>query len=222
MATSFTSRTNRAGGFMVSEAEQFRSRETITILSGQNLQAGAVLGRVNSGQSVSAAPAAGNTGNGVLGTVTPSGPAGNGAYQIEIIEAAANAGRFQVTDPGGVIVGDGTVGVAFTGGGLAFTLADGATDFVAGDRFVVTVSGAAGKYKEYNPGNTDGSNVPRAILWDDVDATAGDVRGAGVVRSCQVNQGELIWFSGASGGQITAGIAALADIGIICRPSVPA
>jgi hypothetical protein len=59
-------------------------------------------------------------------------------------------------------------------------------------------------------------------LWGWTDATAGNAIAAAVVRDCEVNQGELTWFSGASGGQITAGIAALATIGIICRPSVPA
>ncbi|BBK30302.1 bacteriophage lambda head decoration protein D [Stella humosa] len=38
--------TRHAGGFMVSEANGFRSRETVTVLSGQVLQAGTVLGRI--------------------------------------------------------------------------------------------------------------------------------------------------------------------------------
>lgn len=37
-------------------------------------------------------------------------------------------------------IGDGVVGSAFSAGGLAFTLADGATDFVAGDSFTIAVT----------------------------------------------------------------------------------
>lgn len=38
-----------AGGFLLSEANGSRSREEVTILEGQNLAAGAVLGRITSG-----------------------------------------------------------------------------------------------------------------------------------------------------------------------------
>lgn len=206
---------------MVSEANGFRSRETVTVLSGQVLKAGHVVGRVFSGGSGASAAAAGNVGNGVMGAITVTN-APPGVYELEIIEAAANAGAFQVAGPDGVIVGTGNVAAAYSVGGLAFTLADGATDFKPGDRFIITVSGGTGKFKEYNPANTDGSQYPAGVLWDATDATAADKKQAAVLRDAEVNQGELTWFTGASGGQITAGIAGLALLNIICRPSVPA
>jgi hypothetical protein len=83
---------------------------------------------------------AGNTGNGAMGAITATTGAKPGNYSLVIIEPAANAGTFQVEDPDGVFVGRGTVGVAFSAGGLAFTLADGATDFVAGDGFTIAVT----------------------------------------------------------------------------------
>lgn len=221
VATVLTSKVVRAGGFMVSDDGTFRSREAVTVLSGQVLVAGHVVGRVFSGGSATSAAAAGNVGNGVMGSVTVTN-APPGIYELEIIEAAANAGAFEISAPDGTIIGDGHVAAAFSGGGLGFTLADGSTDFAAGDRFLITVSGGTGKYKEYNPANTDGSQVPAGILWDDTDATAGDVKQAAVVRDCEVNAGELTWFTSASGGQITAGIAGLTAIGIIARPAVPA
>jgi hypothetical protein len=204
-----------------SYGDAYRHAEGITVLSGQNLLAGAVLGRVLYG-AASAAAQAGNTGNGTMGAITMAAGALPGVYRLEIIAAAANAGTFNVFDPNGAFIGQGTVAVAFAGGGLAFTLADGATDFAVGDGFNITVAAGSGKYKEYNPANTDGSGVVAGILWDDVDASAADVKGVGVVRDCTVNQGELLWFTGASAGQITAGIAGLTLLGIICRPSVPA
>lgn len=87
---------------------------------------------------------AGNTGNGAMGAITVSAGAKAGVYTLTVVEPAANAGAFVVEDPDGIIIGHGTVAVAFSAGGLAFTLADGATDFVSGDTFLITVALTAG------------------------------------------------------------------------------
>lgn len=81
-----------------------------------------------------------NTGNGTFGAITVSAGAKQGNYTLTIIEPATNAGTFVVVDPDGVQIGDGAVAAAFSAGGLAFTLADGVTDFVAGDSFMIAVS----------------------------------------------------------------------------------
>lgn len=86
-----------------------------------------------------------NTGNGTMGAVTVSAGAKQGDYVLTIIEPGANVGTFVVNDPDGVQIGDGVVGTAFSAGGLAFTLADGATDFVAGDSFTISVTFTANK-----------------------------------------------------------------------------
>ena len=49
--------TFHAGGFLVSEANGSRSREQITVLSGQDLLAGTVLGKTITGTAVAAAVA---------------------------------------------------------------------------------------------------------------------------------------------------------------------
>lgn len=221
MVASYTQRVNRAGAFMVSRANGYRHVEGVTVLSGQTLLAGAVVGRVYSGGTATAAAQAGNAGNGAMGAITVT-TAPPGRYQLVVTEVGANAGEFEVRAPGGAVIGQGTVGSAYSAGGLAFTLADGSNDFAPGDTINITVAGGAGKYKEYNPGNTDGSEIVAGILWDDVDASAADAKGVVVARDAEVNQGEIAWFSGASAGQITAGIAGLRALGIICRPSVPA
>lgn len=81
-----------------------------------------------------------NTGNGTMGAITVTAGAKQGDYVLTIIEPGANVGTFTVSDPDGVQVGDGAVASAYSAGGLAFTLADGATDFVAGDSFTITVA----------------------------------------------------------------------------------
>lgn len=100
---------------------------------------GVILGGTFAATGASAALGT-NTGNGAMGAITVTAGAKAGAYTLTIIEAAANAGNFVVADPDGVQIGDGAVAAAFSAGGLAFTLADGATDFVAGDSFTITVT----------------------------------------------------------------------------------
>lgn len=83
------------------------------------------------------APAAqaGNTGNGTfLATPTITAGTPQGAYHLEIVDTATDAGDFLLTGPGGYSEA-GTVAVAFNKGGIAFTLQDGSTDFAVGDGF---------------------------------------------------------------------------------------
>lgn len=204
------------GEFIESESNGYRSRETVTILSGQTVKAGHVLGKVTKGAATGAA-VAGNTGNGTI-TASPTVGAGAkvGVYRVVAIEPATDLGKFEVEDPDGVIIGVATVGTQFTTH-LTFTITDGSTDFVSGDSFTITVAAGSGKYKEYNPANTDGSEKAVAIAYDNVDASGGDKKGVIIARDAEVNKGELIWFSGADANQKAAGLADLALAGIIGR-----
>lgn len=161
-----------------------------------------------------------NTGNATCSAVTCTGYAPQlGTYKLVITAAATNAGAFEVEDPSGRICGTGNVGAAFAGGGLAFTLADGATDFVAGDRFAITVAAnaSAGKLKQWNPGAVDGTQTVVGILGASKDATSADKPAAYAARSCEVNGSELIWPTGANAAVIATGIAQLKALGIIVR-----
>jgi hypothetical protein len=205
-----------ASGFIASEANGHRSREEITVLSGQNLKAGAVVGKAAAGAATPAA-VAGNTGDGVFGAVTVGAGVKAGVYRVTFIEPATDLGTFIVEDPDGINVGAGVVATAFTGGGLSFTIADGAANFVSGDAFTVTVAAGSGKVKEYNPANTDGSDVVAGVLYAPVDATAADAAGVIVARDAEVVGDDLLWFTGAVADDITAGKAGLAKLGIIAR-----
>lgn len=206
-----------AGGFLLSEAEGTRSRDKITVVSGQNLKAGHVLGRKFTAATATGAAAAGNTGNGTIGSVAVGKARKNGVYRLTCIEPGANVGTFQVEDPDGNVIGTAVVAVAYTGDGPAFTIADGATDFVAGDAFLVTVTGGTVKHAVYDPAATDGTQYAVGVLLDDVDASAADKDGVAFVRDCEVNSNELTWFTGATAAQKTTGIEQLAALGIIAR-----
>jgi hypothetical protein len=170
-STSFSPDNLLAGGEVLSRG--------ITLLSGQNLLRGAVLGRIALGAAVSAAKSGGNTGNGTL-TMDVTTPVKNGAkvgiYTVRFVIAAANNGTFIVRDPDGNQIG--TVVMAAGAGAfdddLKFAIADGATDFSVGDGFDITVAAGSGKYVLSLAAATNGSQVPDLILAEDTDASAAD------------------------------------------------
>jgi hypothetical protein len=137
---------------------------------------GAVLGKYIATPTATSAAKAGNTGNGAMGAITMTSVANlkTGAYKVSIVKAAANAGDFVLKDSEGDVLGTGTVGVAFSQAGFAFTLADGATDFVVGDEFTITVAGTV-KYKIVEATATDGSEVAAAVLIADSLGQSGDI-----------------------------------------------
>jgi len=207
----------RTAEFLASEANGSLSREQVTLLSGQNLKAGSVLGQTLVGGVAAAVAAAGNVGNGAMGAIAVTGPAKNGTYMLTIVAAAANGGNFVLEGPDGVEIGAGKVAVAFAGGGLAFTLADGATDFAVGDTFSIKVSGGIAKYKQWNPANNDGSQVATAILYANVDASAADHPAVIIAREAEVNNFVLEYFAGAAPADKAAAAVHLAKRSIIVR-----
>lgn len=86
----------------------------------------------------------GNTGDGAMGAITVS-TARTGTHKIVALEPGSNVGTFAHFQP--TIDGKGhelvskrvVVAAAYSAGGLAFTLADGATDFASGDGFDIEV-----------------------------------------------------------------------------------
>lgn len=92
------------------------------------------------GSAVVAAKA-GNTGTGTISAFTLTKAAKPGVYTLTIIEPGTDAGKFSLQDPDGIELPTGTVAVAYSAGGLAFTVTD-ATDFASGDQLYITVTKA--------------------------------------------------------------------------------
>jgi hypothetical protein len=83
---------------------------------------------------------------------------------------------------------------------------------------LVGVVSLSGKIKAYNPANIDGTETVAGIIYDNVDATAGDLSGKVlVVRDAEVRQSDLTYFTGANAGQITTANTGLEALGIIVR-----
>lgn len=204
---------------LISEANGTLSRSAVTVKSGANLKACAVLGTIVTGSVSSAAKAGGNTGNGTL-TLDVTTPlllgASLGIYTVRCIAAATNSGTFRVEDPSGNVLGDVAVGGTFADD-IKFVIADGASDFIVGDGFDITVTSITEKVVEYNPTGTDGSEIATGILYGAVDASAADQPGVAWVRDCEHNADIVVWKTGATTNQKTKGTDDLKQRGIILR-----
>lgn len=147
------------------------------IATGLALKAGSVLGASNGATgTVTQEADGGNTGQGTmtLGTPATSGKAKVGAYKVTCIATASGGGTFRVEDPDGFVLGDVAVGTEFSDD-IVFTIADGDPDFAVGDFFIVTVPAAAtaGDLVLSAAAAVDGSEIPMAILPEDLDTTGG-------------------------------------------------
>ena len=208
--------------FLIGEAPRTRSRDQITILAGSSAQrvltAGMVLGRRLSGTAAATA-FAGNTGDGAMGAITVTGPAKPGRHSLVIVEPASNAGGFVVIGPDGVVIGRGNVASAFSAGGLAFTLADGATDFLAGDGFHIDVVPTAFKYLQFSQDGTLGEQVAAGILIQDITAedAVDNAGGVAITRDAEVVGAELTWPSDIEAAEKALAIRQLNALGIIVR-----
>lgn len=212
----------RTAEFIISEANGTLSREAGTLASGNDLEAGTVLGYIPSGTSASAAKAGGNTGTGTLtlDATTPILPnAKEGVYSVRCITAAADNGTFRIEDPDGDVIGE--VIMAAGAGTFAeqikFALADGGTDFIVGDGFDITISALSGEYSVLDPAGTNGSQVARAILYAGVDATSADEECVVFARMGEVNDNLLTWPAGISAANKAIAKSRLAERGIIVR-----
>ena len=80
---------------------------------------------------------------------------------------------------------------------------------------LVGIITASGKYTQHAHGAADGSEVVAGIIYDNVDATAGDKVGTVFVTADSiVRESSLVYSVGAAAGDITAANAELKALGI--------
>jgi len=137
-----------AGEFVLTEAYN-RSRENVTVLSGQNLKAGAVVGRVTMGVGGVSTPTVVGTGNGTASQVFAGPEVELGNYVLTCTAAVANGGVFSLTTPSGkalpaLTLTPGAGGTTvYTSRHINFSITDGSTDFAVADVFTFVVSTTA-------------------------------------------------------------------------------
>lgn len=75
----------------------------------------------------------------------------------------------------------------------------------------------SGKYARYDNGASDGTQTAKAVLWDDVDATANDAAGVVIARLATINKAELVFRNDQDADDKAAAYADLATVNIIAR-----
>lgn len=73
---------------------------------------------------------------------------------------------------------------------------------------------ASGKYKQLTPAASDGSQTAVMILYDAVDASAGDKPGVGHDYGVAVKDADLEWPAGITAAQKISAIASLRALGV--------
>lgn len=130
--------TTHAGGYIISEAAGNRSRENGTLISGQDLPAGAVLGKITKAQAAAPIPAISGTGTGAMTALTFGPDVQTGSYVITLLATSATA-AFSVVAPDGTTLPNGAVGTAYTSTHLSFLVSSAGT-MTIGDSYTVVVT----------------------------------------------------------------------------------
>lgn len=185
---------------------------------------GTILARKQVADAIVAAADVGNTGDGtvtlasvIAGDVIPL----VGAYNLECIVAVANGGTFKLEDPNGnildanlVLLAGAGVATVFSIGGMTFTVTDGATDFIVGDKFSLTVA-VDGDVVIFAVDGVGGAQIPSMVLTYECTATGAEDQAQRVMVSGQVRREKLVIDAG---GTVTDRIVDdLRDFGIVAR-----
>lgn len=129
-----------AGEHIISESCNTRSREVVTLASGNNLAAGAVLGLITKAQAAAPIPAIVGTGTGAMTALTFGPAVQTGSYVITLLATSATA-AFSVVAPDGKALPNGAVGTAYKSEHLNFLISSAGT-MTLGDSYTVVVTAA--------------------------------------------------------------------------------
>ena len=130
--------TTHAGGFITGELPDMLSRKAGSLASGQNLLAGAVLGKITKAIAAAPIPTIVGTGTGLMSALTFGPDVQTGSYVVTLTATGATA-AFSVTAPDGTVLPTGNVATAYTSTHLSFLIANGGT-MTTGDVFTVVVT----------------------------------------------------------------------------------
>lgn len=129
--------TTHAGGHILSEPDGNRGRENGTLITGQDLAAGAVLGRITKVQASGPIPTIVGTGTGAMTALSFGPDVQVGAYAIVLLATSATA-AYSVTAPDGTVLPNGAVGTAYVSTHASFLISSAGT-MTIGDAYALTV-----------------------------------------------------------------------------------
>lgn len=165
----------------------------LTILTGQDLAKGSVLGIVTVGDVSGVFT---GTGDPTIGAIVTGSAVVVGDYIVDFSAATA----FDVIDPNGVLIGSGATGSEFSNNHLTFTITAGTTPADATTVCTITVAEGSGKLKLTNKASVDGSENARYVLQTALNTSATGLNADtayDVIKSGKV-RGDKLVFGGAS------------------------
>lgn len=218
--TNLTVTNNDLGGVVLKDACY---DDIILKFPGADIYAeGTILARKQVVDAIAAVANVGNTGDGTF--TAGSVIAGNiiplvGAYNLECVAVILHGGVFKLEDPNGNIIGNNLtlnpgagLATVFSVGGITFTITDGATDFIVGDKAALTVV-VDGDVVIYAADGVGGAQIPSMVLTYETVATGVEDQAHRALISGQVRREKLIIDAG---GTITDRIVdQLRDFGIV-------
>lgn len=168
-----------------------------------------MLGKIRSSVATTGTADAGNTGDGTVTAVAKLAAepiAQVGAYNLELITIETHGGTFKLEGPGGELISNNIVMEAASAGattieinGMTMLITDGATDFIVGDKFAITVT-AVNKLVPIDPSAVDGSQFFHSIYTQAAipaaDIVAGDVADIKVItggKACIIDEDQLVF-----------------------------
>lgn len=161
--------------------------DEVTILSGNIVVEGELLGKVTIVVPDTGTAGGGNAGNGTVTAVAGKAKTKLGVYTLTCLDSVT---RFQVVDPNGLRLADALVAEAYVNEQIGFIINGGTENYQTHDIFTITVTAGSGKYKRSLAAAVDGSNHPVVIASEDLDATAGDKVGV-AYKTGRFNSAEM-------------------------------
>lgn len=149
----------------------------VTILSGQNLAAGSLIGKISKVCPTTGTADAGNTGNGTCTAVAAGKVTELGTYTLRCILAGTGSATFAVYTPNGERLYDAEGGTAYSCPHINFLINIGGADYMVGDIFTIAItSPSSDKFKLALLAAVDGSQeLENAIvLGEATDASLAD------------------------------------------------
>ncbi len=190
--------------------EQNYSFEERTLISGQDLELGAVVSQIEAFPTTGTADAT-NVGEATMTAVTADDDTILGGYRL-ICTVAGATGTFTVQNPNGDYLAAATVGTPYTSAEINFTLTDAGVDPAEGDVFNIV---ATAKLTAIDFGSTTGTaNAVGIIAPYPADASDGDLQCVMLANESIVNDTGLVWPTGATEAQIASATDQLKALGI--------
>ncbi|MCE5334397.1 MAG: head decoration protein [Desulfobacteraceae bacterium] len=191
---------NRLGDILKFESGDVKrfSREDVTVLSGQELAVGAVIGKITKGACPATGTAdAGNSGAGTCSAVSAGAQAQVGTYAV--------------------MPGDQVKGATSGASGRVQSLSLSTGSWAGGDAAgTLILDDVTGTFQSENINVEDNANV--ATIGGNASNYYPDRPGVAVVRDAEINAGNLVWPAGATSDQKAAALVRLAERGIVSRP----